>query len=95
MTLRLKTLVIIGATFISLVLLLYLVSRSILISSFTRLEERNTRQNVERVLSTLSNEISFMDAIVADWASWDDTYAFIEDANVDYIERNLVDETFT
>ncbi|MBS7638002.1 HAMP domain-containing protein [Candidatus Bathyarchaeota archaeon] len=29
-----------------------------------------------------------------DWASWDDTYNFIEDKNRDYIDSNLVDGTF-
>jgi len=95
MTLRKKTLVIIGATFIGLVVILYLISRSILIGSFTELEEQDTRRNVERVLTALSNDISLLDATVADWASWDDTYAFIEDANTDYIESNLIDGTFT
>lgn len=29
-----------------------------------------------------------------DWASWDDTYNFIEDKNRDYIDSNTVDGTF-
>ncbi|GAH42577.1 unnamed protein product, partial [marine sediment metagenome] len=36
-----------------------------------------------------------MDATAGDWASWDDTYDFIEDANDEYIESNLIDGTFT
>ena len=94
MTLRKKTLVIIGATFIGLVVILYLVSRSILIGSFAELEEQDTHQNVERVLTALSGDVSLLDATVGDWASWDDTYAFIKDTNTDYIETNLVDGTF-
>ena len=94
MTLRKKTLVIIGATFIGLVVILYLVSRSILIGSFAELEEQDTHQNVERVLTALSGDVSILDATVGDWASWDDTYAFIKDTNTDYIETNLVDGTF-
>ncbi|MEM2997179.1 MAG: CHASE4 domain-containing protein, partial [Candidatus Bathyarchaeia archaeon] len=35
-----------------------------------------------------------MDATNEDWASWDDTYNFIEDKNRDYIDSNLVDSTF-
>ena len=94
MTIRKKTLIIIGVTFISLIVILYFVSQSILLDSFAELEERNVRQNVERVLSALSTELSSLEATVGDWASWDDTYNFIEDANTSYIASNLIDGTF-
>jgi len=95
MTLRKKTLLIIAATFLSLIAILYFASQNLLLNSFNELEEQNTRQNVERALSALSNDLSSLDATAGDWAGWDDTYAFIEDANTDYIESNLIDGTFT
>ncbi len=94
MKLRKKTLIIVGMTIISLVTILYAASQTILLDSFVKLEEQDTRQNVERVLSALSSEFSNLDVFTSDWAAWDDTYAFIEDANPDYVESNLVDETF-
>jgi len=94
MTLRKKTLTIIGVTFVGLIVILYFISQHILLGSFAELEEQNTRQNVERVLSALSDDLSSLEATAGDWASWDDTYAFIEDANTDYIESNLIDGTF-
>ena len=94
MTLRKKTLLIIGGTFYALIILLFFISRDVLLDSFIELEERNTRQNVARALNSLSSELSYLDATVADWAAWDDTYAFIEDANNEYIKSNLPDETF-
>ena len=95
MTLRKKILTIIAATFLSLIAILYFASQTLLLNSFNELEEQNTRQNVERALSALSNDLSSLDATAGDWAGWDDTYAFIEDANTDYIESNLIDGTFT
>lgn len=95
MTLRKKTIIIIGVTLASLILILYAVSRVILLDSFTELEEQSTRRNVERILSALSNDLSILNHLTGDWAGWDDTYAFIEDANDNYIKSNLVDETFT
>ena len=94
MTLRKKTLLLIGVIFLSLGLTLYFVSQNILLNSFVELEERYTRQNVERAVNALSVELSSLDSIVGDWAAWDDTYAFIEDANAEYIRSNLVDGTF-
>ena len=95
MGMRKRTLITIGATFASLVLMLYFISRIILMESFTELEERYVHRDVERAQSALSNELADLDTLLFDWSAWDDTYTFIEDANEEYIESNLVDETFT
>jgi diguanylate cyclase (GGDEF)-like protein/PAS domain S-box-containing protein len=95
MTLRKKTIIIISVTLASLILILYAISRVILLDSFAELEEQNTRRNVERILSAISDDISDLNHLTGDWAGWDDTYAFIEDANDNYVKSNLIDETFT
>jgi sensor domain CHASE-containing protein len=46
------------------------------------------------VLHALSRELSGLESITGDWASWDDTYTFIEDANTEYVQSNLIDGTF-
>jgi hypothetical protein len=94
MTLRRKTLFIIGATFYGVIILLFFISRNILLDSFLELEKQNSIQNTERALSALSRESSNLEATAGDWAAWDDTYAFIEDADTEYVESNLVDGTF-
>jgi PAS domain S-box-containing protein len=94
MTLRRKTLFIIGATFYGVIILLFFISRNILLDSFLELEKQNTVQNTEHVLSILSQESANLEATAGDWAAWDDTYAFIEDADTEYVESNLVDGTF-
>ena len=95
MTLRRKTLMTVGIVFIGLVIILYFISQTLLMRSFTQLEEQRTRQNVEQALNALSNDILTMKTVSYDWAVWDDTYAFIEDVNQNYIETNLVTGTFT
>jgi len=95
MTLQKKVLLTIGVTIVCLIIILFVISQIFILSSFSELEEQNTRQNVERVMIALSDEVSAMDVTCNDWAAWDDTYAFIEDRNEEYIESNLVDGTFT
>jgi PAS domain S-box-containing protein len=73
---------------------LWAMSQTVLLGKFADLEEQRTTANVERVISALSEKVAFLDGITADWASWDDTYTFIKDANEGYIESNLVDPTF-
>jgi diguanylate cyclase (GGDEF)-like protein/PAS domain S-box-containing protein len=94
MTLRKRTLIVIGVTIMALIAAIHVTSRLILLDSFVHLERQDTEENVERALSALSDELSVLDATAADWASWDDTYQFMEDTNPQYVESNLPDDTF-
>jgi PAS domain S-box-containing protein len=95
MTLRKKTLLIIAGTFYGVILLLFFISRNILLGSFADLEQQDTRQNMERAMAAYRQEVLTLDSVTSDWAAWDDTYAFIEDRNNEYIKSNLTDGTFT
>lgn len=93
MTLRKKTLLIIGAILVSLIGILYAVQQNILLHSFADLERQNTENNVGRALNALSDDISGLVTMTRDWATWDDTYNFIEDGNKAYIEANPTNAT--
>jgi PAS domain S-box-containing protein len=94
MTLRKKTLIIVSVTIIGLVIAQFAIQQFILADSFTDLEEQDTHKNVERIRDALLNDISNLKLYCYDWSSWDDTYIFIDDNNEEYIESNLVDNTF-
>ena len=94
MTIRKKTLLVVGLTLLGLLVTAFVVSRGILSQGFADLEETETQVNVQRALSALSVESSDVDTLVKDWAEWDDTYAFIEDSNDEYIDSNLIDGMF-
>lgn len=95
MSLRKKTLIIIGITISIFILILYGISHFLLLSSFRELEEQHARQNVARALNALEDHLTNLNMINQDWAAWDDTYAFIEDLNEDYLRSNLIDATFS
>ena len=94
MTLRQKTLLIISIIVVASIIGLYSVSRTIMLRSFSRLEEKYTTEHIERIRNILLDNFAALDTFVFDWAAWDDTYEFIENANPEYIRSNLVDETF-
>ena len=94
MTLRKKALLIIGLSLLGMLILIYVTSRFILLSNLEETEERYTGQNVERAMASLSHMLLELETTTADWASWDDTYAFIETRDEEYIRSNLLDETF-
>ena len=93
MTLRKKTLLIIGLTLTRLMIVLYLTSQLILLNDYLRLEEARVSQDVQRVLNTLDSQIEALTATVADYAWWDDTYQFVIDHNEQYIIDNMNDVT--
>ncbi len=100
MNLRKKTLVVIGITLICLIIFLYATSQMVLLRSFSEIEDKNTHQDVERALAALSMEMAGLRNTTGYWAAKDDTYAFIDDANPDYIRASkanglLADETFS
>lgn len=85
--------IIIGLTSLGLVGLLVLAGFVILRASFSNLERGIVAENVERARQGLLNVINRIDSLALDWASWDDSYAFINDRNLHFIESNLNDQT--
>ncbi|MBM4135887.1 MAG: hypothetical protein FJ241_03550 [Nitrospira sp.] len=95
MTLRKKTLILLGVASVILLVVLYAISRTVFLKSYASLEEQNTCDHVELVLKTLSGIISAQDSKTGDWANWDETYSFIETNNQEFIKANPTDKTFS
>lgn len=94
MSLRLKTLIIIGSTLTILILGMYALSQVILLQSYVRLEEQTVERNVQRVINALNDRMSVLHSTNVDWAHWNDTYEFINTRSPDYIAANTYDGTF-
>ncbi len=91
---RWKTFTIISVAVVSLIGILFVVTRTIMMENVTEIEQKTTSQSINRVLSAMSNELDALDVTTQDYATWDDTYAFIQNGNTNYIEMNLMDATF-
>jgi sensor domain CHASE-containing protein len=61
MTLRKKTLSIIGLMFMALIIVLYVASQLIVMGSFAQQEQQDTRQNVERMQSALTDNLASLE----------------------------------
>ncbi|MDQ5851898.1 MAG: HAMP domain-containing protein, partial [Chloroflexota bacterium] len=95
MTLRKKTLLIIGVTLVGLTAVLYTALSAILTDSFAKVEQQSTRRNVQRVQDALADEVDKLNTQVTDWAEWDASYAFIQNADPAYIKETLTSEALT
>jgi sensor domain CHASE-containing protein/nitrogen-specific signal transduction histidine kinase len=94
MSLRKKTLLIIGATLLCLVGLVYTSSRRILLGSFKQLENETVQENTRRGLDSVRQALDTLTITARDWAYWDDTYSFVQDPDQSYIDSNIIDQTF-
>jgi signal transduction histidine kinase/sensor domain CHASE-containing protein len=94
MTLRNKTLIITAITLAGFSLVFFWFSRMVLHTGFSEIETEDARRNTTRAVNALEREFTVLDTKVKDWASWDDTYAFIVDKNDAYIKANLVLDSY-
>ena len=93
MSVRSKTLLITTITIGGLIAILYLSARLILLGSFSRLERDSMRANVARARQAILDNVKQVDTSCTDWTLWDDTYAFVQDGNQQYITANLTDSS--
>ncbi|GEM_PF-5333472 len=65
------------------------------LSSFADIENKNLIDNVKAIRNSIVADEQDLDALVKDWAFWDDTYDFIVTGNKAYLKSNITDSTFT
>ena len=73
----------------------YITQQKVLLPSFTELERVEARKDMDRCVGLLQREMDHLDQICFDWAAWDDTYAFVQGRDPDYVRSNLGLSTFT
>ncbi|MGL5065554.1 MAG: CHASE4 domain-containing protein, partial [Microcoleus sp.] len=95
MQLRKKTLLIVAAALICLILALWATASTILLHDFRNLEAQSVRQEVARALDALDDNLATLDTSARDYAAWDDTYSFVETRSAEFIKSNFVDSTFS
>ncbi len=95
MTINKRITIILSVFFIGTIVVTLAISHSVIQERFLEIEKQTVNENINRVVNTLSNDIYELSCLNADWSAWDDTYEFINNSDKDYIDSNLVDETFT
>ncbi len=77
MDIRKKTVVILCVAITCLILILLVLSETVVLDGFSRVEEQSAQKDTDRVLIALGNDINTLDAVAHDWASRDDTRIFL------------------
>jgi PAS domain S-box-containing protein len=93
MNLRTKMLII-TAVFIGVFLIMAFSLRSFIVNGYSRQENQIARDKVLQAQYSIEETLNNMDNLVTDWAEWDDTYRFVQEHNIAFIESNFVDASF-
>lgn len=94
MTLHKKTSLIVAATLLALLGVVYLAAERTLMRSFLTLEHDSVVERTQQALEALSHEAQNVYGKAGDWSNWDDAYAFVQDANADFVASNLTNTAF-
>lgn len=89
-----KVIVIVAGVFVLFGMINLTIHQFIVFPSFVSLEQDEAIKNSKRVVQAIQREVNHLDSLAFDWAAWNDTYDFVKNRSVDYIEDNLIDNTF-
>lgn len=95
MNLRKKTLIVVGSFLVCLIVILYIAAQVELLISFSDLEERNARTDMERALNAISNELTSLGDLANYWAARNDTYDFMATGDPGFINYNIANGSLT
>jgi diguanylate cyclase (GGDEF)-like protein len=73
------------------IIIMVLLSNSILLNDFSKIEEKNIGNNMERVYNTIDGEVNNISAFVQDYSVWNDSHTFSIDRNEEFINSNFSD----
>lgn len=74
--------------------LFYYGSQNIILSSYTKLENKTLIDNLDRTQSALEQIVDSVESSVKDWSIWDDSYQFAKDKNAQFIKSTLALSSF-
>jgi PAS domain S-box-containing protein len=94
MNLQKKTLLVFSILLCIVLAALIIFISAITLSNYSALEQQYVEQNLDQARKMLDDEIRTLDTITTDWGPWDDTYNFVLGTKADYVQTNLLPETY-
>lgn len=88
-SIKLKVAIMLLFNVIILVFFIYIISVTIISKSYLSIEKKAVVQDIQRVNDAIENRYVQLTVKLTDWASWDDSYQFMQDKNKDYIKSNI------
>ncbi len=89
MKLQKKTLLVFVILLISVLAVISIFFSTILLASYSALEEQYIEKDLDQAVSKLDDELFTMSSIASDWGPWDDTVDFVTGNDPEYLNSNL------
>ncbi|GMV42021.1 MAG: hypothetical protein AMXMBFR64_37370 [Myxococcales bacterium] len=89
MNLRAKTLTILACVLVALLSAVALLTDRVVTGSFDEIEHDQLRSDTKREYAAIREDLRALERDSSDWASWDDTYEFMETRSPRYVRSNL------
>lgn len=56
------------------------------------MEKKYSQEKISQISNVLHSEMKHLNLVNIDWSVWDDTYAYVQERNDEYIERNFSED---
>ncbi|MBA4369646.1 MAG: hypothetical protein C0403_18635, partial [Desulfobacterium sp.] len=89
MNLKTKLLVIICGVLAVLCLICLVIQKTTVFSGFVEQENIQAERDMDRIRQTFLYELQNLDSLCHDWASWDDSYEFVQKQSTRFINASL------
>ena len=94
MKLQTKTLAVFIILLVAMLVIISFFASFIVVSSFAELEQQYIRNDLDQMVKKIHDEENTLSALVSDWGPWDDSYDFVNGQKPDFIDTNLLPETY-
>ena len=91
MNLRVKIILSVTIGFAAILLAVWALNHWLIQPAFNQLEEAQALEESSRARAAIQWELRQLSGVTGDWAEWDETYAFAEQRNPDFIQSNFSD----
>lgn len=95
MSLKIKLLLILILITIPAIFSNYIIIEKVIQPSFNSLQYEEAEKDLYRIVESIQQDIENIDTFAHDWANWLNTYEFIDNKNIAYIESSLGLNSFT
>jgi two-component system, NtrC family, sensor kinase len=85
---------VIGVALVGALGAIYAIASTILLNSFAQVEQQQVQENVAQATDAVNNELKLLANNLSDYATWDDTYLFVQGKTPSFCETDIIDVTF-
>ena len=89
MTYRTRASIVFSILLITVIVVLYAISRSFFLSSLDQLDQENTATTAQQALLALQSDLQDLERIAVEYSRSNDTYQYVQDRNQNFVKATF------